>query len=120
LLGNLSEKEALQLNCNDLFMCHKQIEGFNLLKFMKDELTKEQFNGFKTMIRDDFDQNTPYGKMFVCCGAGKDLREDLDLYGLEEIDKALLALEKGGRNVLIRCNEVNVAGKGYEEQEFSK
>ena len=41
LLGNLSEKEALQLNCNDLFMCHKQIEGFNLLKFMKDELTKE-------------------------------------------------------------------------------
>ncbi len=86
-----------------MFLRFKVIEGFNLLQFMRGELTKERVQQFYKMIRDDFDQNASDG--------GKLFKQDRfhigeeRIYDLEQIDKALKAFEEseGKINILINC-----------------
>ena len=66
LLGNLSERaEGLTLNTSDLFLRYKTLEGFNLLRFLREDLSKERMREFLLFIRDDFDNNAASnGKVF--------------------------------------------------------
>ena len=62
LLGNLSERnEGLTLNTSDLFLRYKTLEGFNLLRFLREDLSKERMKEFLLFIRDDFDKNAESG-----------------------------------------------------------
>ena len=62
LLGNLSERsEGLTLNSTDLFLRYKTLEGFNLLKYLREECDKNRITEFLNFIRDDFDQNASDG-----------------------------------------------------------
>lgn len=54
VLGNLSESSQINISPLDLFMHHKIVEGFNLLKYME-KLSKERLQEFFRLIRDDFD-----------------------------------------------------------------
>jgi hypothetical protein len=45
-------------------LSHKSIEGFNLLKYLQEKLSKEKVQEFMNFIRDDFDKNPHSGSIF--------------------------------------------------------
>jgi hypothetical protein len=85
-----------------MFMHHKCIEGFNLLNFLQHgPLSKERIHDFFRLIRDDFDKSSR-GDLFFMEKCGTEKTKE---FKLEDIDKALTALEDNPRcNVVIKCN----------------
>lgn len=106
LLGNLSEKaEGLTLNTSDLFLRYKTLEGFNLLRFLREDLSKDRMREFLNFIRDDFDQNTESGgKIFR---SEKIKHVERKEYQIEQIQEAIKEFEEkeGKIEVVIKCNQ---------------
>lgn len=108
LLGNLSEKERLDIDTTDFFMLSKRIEGFNLLKYLHDCLPKERRKTFYDFVREDFDENPKSGDIF--CDTSKvemmESNEAPQIFKLEEIEKALTVLDKTPQaRVLLECSK---------------
>lgn len=106
LLGNLSEKaEGLTLNTSDLFLRYKTLEGFNLLRFLREDLSKDRMREFLNFIRDDFDQNAESGgKIFR---SEKIKHVERKEYQIEQIQEAIKEFEEkeGKIEVVIKCNQ---------------
>ena len=106
LLGNLSERaEGLTINSSDLFLRYKTLEGFNLLRFIREDLPKERLREFLLLIRDDFDQNAETnGKIFRAEKVeGLERKE----YKIDQIQEAIKEFEEkeGKIEVIIKCNQ---------------
>ncbi|CDW83403.1 zinc-binding dehydrogenase family protein [Stylonychia lemnae] len=93
IVGNLSEKD-LTLPVTQLFLEGKQIRGFFLERYLKEELTQAQFSQLCDVVREDFKNG---GKVF-----GVSATKEMDL---KEWDKALNELDNihGGKILLNIC-----------------
>jgi hypothetical protein len=80
LMGNVSEKKNLNLSSFDLALHSKYIEGFNLIKYMCECLTKEKRAEFIKLIRDDFDKHPHSGDIFRTTS-----KAETKVFKLEEI-----------------------------------
>lgn len=123
LLGNLSEKERLSLDTVDLFMHSKHVEGFNLLKYLQDCVSKERRKTFYDFIREDFDSNPDSGDVFKDIFISDKPNEPTRVFKLTEVEDALRELEKDpGANILLECCSSSMESKSSTstEQKSSK
>lgn len=100
LLGNVSEKRNLTVRTTDISLNHKCIEGFNLIKYMCECLSKERREEFHKLIRDDI---TKGGSLFLAKAKGEP-----KVFKLEQISEALDALQEGTQQqILLDCHSSN-------------
>ena len=63
-------------------------------------MSLEKIDQFHSLIREDFNNN-PFGQNFSGLQRRK---EDDQIFDIEDIDKALIAMEKGEKQVYIQCS----------------
>ena len=81
------------LNTSELFMSGKQIRGFNLHKFLRDDVNDQRRKEFFKEIQDDINLG---GKTFGTTKIGKEM-------GLHEWNTALDQVEEVEGTIVLKC-----------------